>query len=738
MIIKATFVILDCIAIFIIGFITRLISKNKEHYARDLRNAMLSALFAIVGNIFIALAWNSTVAQFSFILYFISIDWILYWLSGFCLLYTEHYVATRRLKWPTLIVYALDSLSIFLNVFFAHHFTVYEITGSDGTVFYQTAFNTFYYFHLAVDYAAIITAFVFLVYKIVKTYSFYRTKYAIIFFVLVLIIILNVVYMAFSLVLDASVLFYAIAGMLIFLSIRIFVPRSLMNSTIGKAVDDMSEGLILFDISNNCIFANEFSLHRFNIDLATFNFDCEPMKTIRKNLARKNERFGESDYVVTDSDGNVVCHYFTRLNELTDSKDRVIGSYLLIEDITNTMALMNELNEAKANAENANVAKSTFLANMSHEIRTPLNSVLGMNEMILRSTKDPALTEYAETIRSSGEILLSLINDILDFSKIEAGKMELFLEGYNPHKLLTECNDSFEQMAVGKGLYLTFKCDESIPSGLKGDEKRLRQILSNIISNAIKYTKKGGVTVEMWSESLDEKHLNLVISVSDTGIGISKTDQEYLFDSFRRVNEEENATIQGTGLGLSITKELITLMNGTIGVSSIEGEGSVFKITVPQEILSFSPVGPLRLIAEQKEYTYTETFRAPKAKLLVVDDVAVNLKVVQALLKKTLIEVDTAKSGLQAIDMCRQKKYDIILLDHRMPEPDGIETFKIISDDGFNTDTPVIILTANALSGAEEEYRAMGFSDYLSKPIRSNELELAILRHLPVEKVEIV
>jgi CheY-like chemotaxis protein len=179
-------------------------------------------------------------------------------------------------------------------------------------------------------------------------------------------------------------------------------------------------------------------------------------------------------------------------------------------------------------------------------------------------------------------------------------------------------------------------------------------------------------------------------------------------------------------------------MNGTIGVSSIEGEGSVFKISVPQEILSFSPVGPLRLIAEQKEYTYTETFRAPKAKILVVDDVAVNLKVVQALLKKTLIEVDTAKSGLQAIDMCRQKKYDLILLDHRMPEPDGIETFRIISEDGFNTDTPVIILTANALSGAEEEYRAMGFSDYLSKPIRSNELELAILRHLPVEKVELV
>ena len=731
---KTIYVIIDSLAILDILFTLRAMRNMKQTYARRLIVAMVVSVIAILSNIAIALSFSPLFAQIAYCTYFAAIDWIIYFLCGFCMHYTEHQEIVKKVAVPAAVIMGLDSLSLFANPLFSHHFYVYENTRTPGTVFYQTGFHSMYYLHLAIDYVAIAVALAFIIYRIVNCYSFYRIKYMIILSVLLLVIVLNVIYMMFALVLDASVVFYAVAGTLIYFCISVFVPRSLMNASIGRAVDDMNEGLILFDISNNCIYSNTFSKAHFDIEKDTCDLSCEPIASTLKTLARNKEEFGEAAYV--KKSGGKTNHYRVRYNRLTDSKNRTIGSYFLIEDETEEVFYLNELSEARNLADQANEAKSSFLASMSHEIRTPLNSVLGMNEMILRTTEDPQLLEYAESIRLSGETLLSLINDILDFSKIEANKMDLVLTEYDPHKLLRDIYYFFEQAAFSKDIYLHVNCDENMPRRLIGDENRIRQILSNIVSNAVKYTASGGVDISLSTRASNNTSVTLILTVKDTGIGIAKEDLQYLFDAFRRVNEEHTANIQGTGLGLAITKELVDLMQGSVSVDSTPGSGSTFRILLPQKIADAAPIGPfVTQLNTDHAGTYQKQFSAPDAKILVVDDVPLNLKLICALLKKTGIMVDVADGGLAAIELCKKSKYDVILLDHRMPDPDGIATFEKIKE-GMNQNTPVIMLTANALAGAEETYLNMGFAAYLSKPVRGNDLEKTLLRFLPPEKVE--
>ena len=737
MLTKIIFVIIDCLAVFALYFTVRATDRIDRLYARWLKRTLLAGIVAIYANILIAFSFSNFFAHFAYSFYFASIDWILFFLVGFCLAYTEHEQALLKMAPVAAVVMALDSVSILLNTFFDHEFYVFAKRDSEGVVFYQTRPFLPFYLHLTIDYVAIIIAFIFILYRIVNSYSFYRTKYDIILSVLLLVVALNIAYMMFELPLDASVMFYALAGTLIYFSIQKLVPQGLMVSSIGRAVDDMNEGLILFDIADNCIYANAFSRQRFSIEPSEYNLSCEPVHTVLEALHAEGASTGAQAYrqTVTRGDNVVTEHYLIKYTQLKDSRSRLIGSYFLVEDNTEQVHYLAEIESARDQANEANKAKSTFLANMSHEIRTPLNSVLGMNEMILRSTDDPQLREYAESIKLSGDTLLSLINDVLDFSKIEANRMDIIPVEYNPHDLLRECYHYFEQMAESKDLYIDVTCDETIPSRLMGDEKLIRQIMTNIISNAIKYTREGGVKVHMSDEGTASDVRDMVITVSDTGIGIEQEDINYLFDAFKRINEKENATIQGTGLGLAITKELVTLMHGTISVHSTPGQGSVFTIVIPQKIVDKTPVGEFKKHIDTDRKEYKESFRAPDARILIVDDAKLNLKVAQALLKSTLIQCDTASGGDKAIEMCRDTKYDLILLDHRMPEPDGIQTFHVISKEGLNTDTPVIMLTANVVSGAEEEYMRIGFADYLSKPIHGDELEATLIKHLPAEKV---
>lgn len=457
-------------------------------------------------------------------------------------------------------------------------------------------------------------------------------------------------------------------------------------------------------------------------------------------------RFGAAVFCVI----MLVVHFLKVGRQYAEKAEE--NARLLEREVEQIEEQNNLLRQAKEEAEvarkealEANAAKSHFLAHMSHEIRTPINAVLGMDAMILRESKEPKIKEYAKDIQNAGQSLLALINDILDFSKIESGKLEIIPTDYQLSSLLNACYNMIYIRAKEKNLEFQVENNCLIPEHLRGDEIRIRQIIINLLTNAVKYTKEGKITLSVDWESIDSVNLKLKIHVKDTGIGITPENQTKLFQSFKRIDERKNRSIEGTGLGLNITKELVELMKGKISVESEYGKGSVFMVELPQRINSPEPIGDFhakiknRLTSEEE---YRENFHAPEAKVLVVDDVEMNLKVFVELLRSTRIQVDTAQSGLEAIKKIEEKKYHLIFLDHMMPELDGIQTLHLMymNPNNKNSDIPVIMLTANAILGARNEYLKEGFSDYLSKPIKEQELEEILLKHLPkelIEKVEV-
>lgn len=410
-----------------------------------------------------------------------------------------------------------------------------------------------------------------------------------------------------------------------------------------------------------------------------------------------------------------------------------IVNSLITEQNHRLLDALRKEKRSQQEAEAANMAKSSFLANMSHEIRTPINAILGMNEMILREEKDPAIRGYAGNIQASGNSLLSIVSDVLDISKIESGKLEIIPVDYEVNSLISDCCNMAAGRAKAKELELLVECADNVPMKLCGDETHIRQIIMNLLTNAVKYTEKGTVKLIVSGRFTDGGFV-LKVDVSDTGIGIAEENLPQQFTQFQRFDLQRNRNIEGTGLGLSIVKRLCDLMSGTITARSVLGSGSTFTVELPQKVVDSTPCGGVNLnYSAGAEHEYHHSFEAPEAKILAVDDLPVNLLVIANLLKETRIKIDTAGSGRECLDKCSQQKYDLILMDHMMPEMDGVLTFEKLHGDKSspNFETPVIMLTANALAGMREQYMDVGFADYVSKPVRGAKLEEAIRRNLP-------
>jgi len=427
-------------------------------------------------------------------------------------------------------------------------------------------------------------------------------------------------------------------------------------------------------------------------------------------------------------------------NQLPSGIYLLIGLFILLGfAITDQIHSLREYQRFTNEAIAATKAKSDFLANMSHEIRTPINAIIGMNEMILRESKDDNITEYAHDVYTASNRLLDIVNDILDFSRVEAGKVEIIEREYNIGETISLASNMIEIKTKEKKLDFRVEASEKLPKVLYGDEKRISEVMINILNNAVKYTVRGVILFSIYGE-YDEQGFNLVFSVKDTGIGIKPEDQAKLFGDFERFDSEKNRNIEGTGLGLAITARLVDMMGGSIFVDSLYGSGSKFTIRLPQRVIDDTPIGnylDYRRTNNKEDKDIQRDYIAPEAKVLIVDDLAINRKVITRLLSKTQIMTVEADSGQKMLELIEKEHFDLILLDHMMPGMDGVDTLKAVSTLESNqcANTPIIALTANAIVGAKEQYLRAGFTDYLSKPVKPFDLESMVLKYLPEEQI---
>ena len=495
-----------------------------------------------------------------------------------------------------------------------------------------------------------------------------------------------------------------------------------------KVLESLGDGVIALDDHDRLVSYNRAAAQIF-VSLPTHKLgeDIRVVEDFREEMLNENIPWSFS---INRQ------HYECHSKRIVDENGRKQGCVILILDMTDIKAYINEIKRVRQQAEKANIAKSEFLANMSHEIRTPMNAIIGLNDIIMEGTGDPAIYAHAKDVKSAAKNLLAIINDILDLSKVEAGKMELVYEDYYLKTVVDEVVGMMDLAASKRGLIMKYECDDTLPCRYNGDEGRIKQILINILNNAIKFTKEGYVRAYVTGRPGEQEGEELItFRVEDTGCGIREEDLEKIFEDFRQVDSKRNRSVEGTGLGLAIVKHLIELMGGSINVESVYGEGTAVSITIPQKIVDRRPIAEVREspLAEPER---AEAFTAPGVKVLVVDDNLINRKVARGFLKSYAFDLTEAESGPEAIELVRQNRYDIIFMDHMMPVMDGIEAAEIIRRDcGENGTAPAIIaLTANAMSGMRERFLERGFQDFIAKPLDRRELGQLLARWVPEER----
>ena len=526
---------------------------------------------------------------------------------------------------------------------------------------------------------------------------------------------------------DLSYVFMILGCLLVSVTVYNSKVIEVVNSARDNIIETMNDALLVTDTKMNIVDANP-AARRIFPDLFTGR-KTKAMVTLIADLMDEDADRAEFEI-------NGKC-YDKHISRLSNGDGSPMGYAVLLLDVTDTKHYVDDLIDMRQKADMANSAKSDFLANMSHEIRTPMNAITGFAELCLREKN----YQYAADIKAAAKNLIAIINDILDISKIESGKLELVTSVYSVEDMLNDVISLVSVQLDGKsGIEFKIDIDKRLPKKLFGDEVRIKQILINLLGNAVKFTKAGHIGLSVREISRNGDMSSIMIKVTDTGIGIKREDMSKLFSNFQQVDTKKNREIEGTGLGLSITKNLVEMMNGTITVDSDYGKGSTFTVVIQQKIEDSSHISVEAAKAAPANEEKNTVLYAPDAKVLIVDDNKVNLKVTAQLLSQYGIKCATADSGKKAIQMVRSAYYDLVFMDHMMPELDGVDTTKMIRSQGdaYSKGLPIIALTANAVSGAKEMFLESGLNDFISKPIQLQQLEKVLAKWLPAKLVSYI